>query len=211
MGCGCSTGNSYKLNIFEKEGSSSRKGRRSGRVSPGDTLRKSFVESIVMENINCDIEIFYEIDNMPVLGTGLNGDVRICIHKATMTQFALKTLNKKNVKPHRLSQLHEEIKIMSELDHPNILRLHEYFENSEVIYLISELCRGGELLDRLHEQKQHHYSEAKACRYVQSMIGAIKYCHYHSIIHRDLKLENFLFETDSPDSELKLIGKFYVF
>ena len=96
---------------------------------------------------------------------------------------------------------------MAYLDHPNILRVHEYFENKDVIYLILELCEGGELLDRLHHQQGHHYSEKVACRYIHTMLTAIAYCHANNVVHRDLKLENFLFENGSPQSELKLIGK----
>jgi len=68
-----------------------------------------------------------------------------------------------------------------------------------------ELCKGGELLDRLQAQQGHHYSEQVACRYVHTMLSSIAYCHANGIVHRDLKLENFLFETEEDDSELKLI------
>ena len=63
----------------------------------------------------------------------------------------------------------------------------------------------GELLDKLHSQSQHKYNEKVACRYILSMVKAVRYLHDHNIVHRDLKLENFLFESDKPDSELILI------
>jgi calcium-dependent protein kinase len=68
-----------------------------------------------------------------------------------------------------------------------------------------ELCKGGELLDRLHEQMDHRYSERTACKLVYTMLSAVRYCHANNIVHRDLKLENFLFEDETPDSNLKLI------
>jgi calcium-dependent protein kinase len=55
-------------------------------------------------------------------------------------------------------------------------------------------------------QKGHHYSEKLACHYIHTMLSAVAYCHAHKIVHRDLKLENFLFESEAQDSELKLIG-----
>jgi calcium-dependent protein kinase len=163
-------------------------------------------QNLVIENKNRNIREYYDIDKMPTLGSGISGSVRICVHKTTKIQYALKALTKKKIKPEKLAQLKEEIRFMTDLDHPNILRIHEYFETRDVIYLVLELCKGGELLDRLHEQKGHQYSEKIACKYVHTMLSAISYCHSHNIVHRDLKLENFLFEDESPNSELKLIG-----
>ena len=154
-----------------------------------------------------DIRDFYTIDDQPVLGTGFSGAVGICIHKATGVKYALKTLHKNRVKQHQLQQLKDEIAIMQDLDHPNILRLHEYFETEDVIYLITQICSGGELLDRLHAQEHCHYSEKVACGYMYTMVSAVACCHSHNIAHRDLKLENFLFESKYSNAQLKLIGE----
>ena len=85
-------------------------------------------------------------------------------------------------------QIRDEIDIMTHLDHPNILRLTEFFETENEIYLILDLCKGGELLDRLHEQADHRYSERTACKLIYTMLSTIRYCHAHNIVHRDLKL-----------------------
>jgi calcium-dependent protein kinase len=175
---------------------------------PRPRSKQRLSQNIVTENFDKDIRDYYDIDKQTVLGSGISGSVRICVHLATGNQYALKSLTKKKVKAEKLLRLKEEIQFMADLDHPNILRLNEYFETNDVIYLVLDLCRGGELLDRLHEQKGHHYSERIACKYVHTMLSAISYCHAHNIVHRDLKLENFLFENDTPDSELKLIGAF---
>ena len=152
-----------------------------------------------------DINEYYEFGNGPILGTGVSGIVTIAVHKKTRAEFALKTLTKKGLKPDKLANLHGEINIMTTLDHPNILRLLEFFETKNEIYLILELCKGGELLDRLHQQAEHRYSERTACKLIYTMLSAVRYCHAHNIVHRDLKLENFLFEDSAPDSNLKLI------
>ena len=94
---------------------------------------------------------------------------------------------------------------MAQLDHPHIIRLHECFEDKTCIRLVLELCRGGELLDRLHAQSSHHYSERVACGYIHTMVSAIRYLHEHNVVHRDLKLENFLFESEDENSQMKLI------
>ena len=148
---------------------------------------------------------FYDASNGAILGSGISGSVRICTHLKTNTRYALKTLSKNVLQKDRLQLLREEIRIMAQLDHPNILRIHECFENAENIYLILELCTGGDLLKRINEEKHSHYDEKKACELVKSMLHAVRYCHEHGIVHRDLKLENFLFENKSSDAILKLI------
>merc|ERR1712232_131283 len=105
-----------------------------------------------------------------------------------------------------LEQLRQEIFIMRELDHPNIVRLEEVYESENEIYLVQELCFGGELFDRLDEQPDYHYTEQQCARLVKQMLCAVRYMHSKGIIHRDLKLENFLFSSeDASNAELKLI------
>ena len=94
---------------------------------------------------------------------------------------------------------------MCQLDHPNIVRLEEVYESHTEIYLVQELCFGGELFDRLDEQPDYHYTEGECARLVKQMLCAVRYLHSKGIIHRDMKLENFLFSSTSPDSELKMI------
>lgn len=90
-------------------------------------------------------------------------------------------------------------------DHPNIVRLEEVYESHSEIYLVQELCLGGELFDRLDEQPDYHYTEGECARLIKQMLNAVRYLHLKGIIHRDLKLENFLFSSSAPDSELKMI------
>jgi calcium-dependent protein kinase len=92
-----------------------------------------------------------------------------------------------------------------QIDHPNIVRLEEVYESHSEIYLVQELCLGGELFDRLDEQPDYHYTEAECARLIKQMLSAVRYLHTKGIIHRDLKLENFLFSSTAPDSELKMI------
>jgi calcium-dependent protein kinase len=95
--------------------------------------------------------------------------------------------------------------VTQQLDHPNIVRLEEVYESQSEIYLVQELCLGGELFDRLDEQPDYHYTEAECARLIKQMVSAVRYLHSKGIIHRDLKLENFLFSSTAKDSELKMI------
>ena len=151
-------------------------------------------------------EVYDGVHSGPVLGSGISGLVRLVTHKATGVKYAVKCLDLNLVDTDDgLAQLREEIFIMCQLDHPNIVRLEEVYESHSEIYLVQELCLGGELFDRLDEQPDYHYTEAECARLVKQMLCAVRYLHSKGIIHRDLKLENFLFSSTSPDSELKMI------
>ena len=80
--------------------------------------------------------------------------------------------------------------MVKQLDHPNIVRLEEVYESETEIYLVQELCLGGELFDRLDEQPDYHYTEAQCARLVKQMLCAVRYLHSKGIIHRDLKVRN---------------------
>lgn len=151
-------------------------------------------------------EVYDGVHTGPVLGSGISGLVRLVTHKKTGHKYAVKCLDLGLVDTEEgLSQLREEIFIMCQLDHPNIVRLEEVYESHTEIYLVQELCLGGELFDRLDEQPDYHYTEAECARLIKQMLCAVRYLHSKGIIHRDLKLENFLFSSTAKDSELKMI------
>jgi len=162
------------------------------------------------------IESVYDgVHNGKKLGEGVAGLVRLVTHKATGVPYAVKCLDLQRIttagaedgsKEQQLDALRNEITIMSQLDHPNIARLQEVYEDDTQIYLVQELGQGGELFDVLDEQPDYHYSEPEAVKLIQQMLSALRYLHSKDIIHRDLKLENWLFST-KLHKQLKMIGK----
>jgi len=98
-----------------------------------------------------------------------------------------------------IDELRNEIAILKDLDHPNIVRAIETFEWRGKISIVMELCSGGDLYHR------DPYTEQEAARIVSSILSAIAYMHSRNVIHRDLKFENVLFVNASPMSEVKLI------
>ena len=72
-------------------------------------------------------------------------------------------------------QLQTEIDILSQLDHPNVLKIYEIFDADEYIYLVLELLGGGELFDRIVEKES--YSEKEAAETIRPLVDAIRYCH----------------------------------
>ena len=155
-------------------------------------------------------EVYDGVHNGLILGKGLWGLVRKVTHKATGIEYAVKCLDLSLLETEEsLEQLRQEIFIMCQLDHPNIVRLEEVYESTTEIYLVQELCLGGELFDRLFPDpdlyEQPGFTERQCARLVKQMLCAVRYIHTKGILHRDLKLENFLFTTNDTDAELKMI------
>ena len=92
-----------------------------------------------------------------------------------------------------MDHMKTEIGIMKLMDHPNITKLYEHFEDQWNIYLIMELCSGGELFDKTIEVG--HFTEVQAATLMQQMVRAVLYMHESGVCHRDLKPEHFLLQT----------------
>lgn len=170
-----------------------------------EPTKRRLTQNVIKENLDQDIREFYDIDEQHVLGSGISGKVTMCVHKTTQIRYALKSLSKVGLPCEKLARLRNELSCMAHLDHPNIIRVHEVFENENIIFLVMELCKGGNLMDRLFAQQGRYFREKIACKYIHSILTAVAYCHANNVVHRDLKLENILFETEGRDSELKLI------
>jgi len=149
-----------------------------------------------------DVNQHYEIDPEP-LGKGTFGVVHRGLHMATGAERAIKRIARSSVNDVR--QFRQEVGFMKTLDHPHIIRLYETFEDESNVYLAMEMCRGGELFDRVIASG--HLTEHQASVVVQHIVRAVAYMHEKDIAHRDLKPENFLFETKDPVEKnvLKLI------
>jgi calcium-dependent protein kinase len=125
----------------------------------------------------------------------------------TKVWYAIKSIRKSKVG--KIEVLKREIALLKEVDHPNIIKLIEAHEDQKYLHLITELCTGGELFDRIIAKTQSdegHFSEADAAKIVRCILDAIRYCHdVKGIVHRDLKPENFLFSTPDEDAVIKII------
>lgn len=139
----------------------------------------------------------------PPLGRGAFGEVRKAIHKSTSIVRAIKIIYKENSAPQELKRITNEVEILKKLDHPNIIKVYEFFHDTKHFYIVTELCTGLELFDRII--KSHHFSEKKAAETLRQILSAIVYCHSHNIVHRDLKPENILYESNKQDAVLKII------
>eukprot|EP00586_Coscinodiscus_wailesii_P005068 CAMPEP_0172488816 /NCGR_PEP_ID=MMETSP1066-20121228/18538_1 /TAXON_ID=671091 /ORGANISM="Coscinodiscus wailesii, Strain CCMP2513" /LENGTH=517 /DNA_ID=CAMNT_0013256285 /DNA_START=71 /DNA_END=1624 /DNA_ORIENTATION=+ len=98
-----------------------------------------------------------------------------------------------------LDEMRTEIEAMSRLDHPNIANVYEAYERKRHIYLVMEYCSGGDLYERAP------YTEAQAARITRQILSAVAHMHKYKVVHRDLKMDNIMFENKEPDAVIKVI------
>lgn len=137
------------------------------------------------------------------LGQGAFGKVFHAVSKSTGEERAIKALDKTSLVKEKADRVQREIEILKAVDHPNIVKIVEVIEDSRYIYIVQELCVGGELFERIVKWRQ--FSEETAAKYMYQILSAVVHCHRLNIVHRDLKPENILFETTSENSILKVI------
>merc|ERR1719331_1858039 len=137
------------------------------------------------------------------LGKGSYGTVCQGTNKRTNVVRAVKTIPKKSLPD--IQRFAQEIEVMQVLDHPNIVKLYETYEDSMNVYLVMECCTGGELFDRMIAA--NFFMERTAAHVVKQILTGVYYMHNNFIAHRDLKPENFLLanEQDVMKSPLKII------
>lgn len=124
------------------------------------------------------------------IGSGAYSKVYQCSDKATGEAYAVKVVTKSRLKPKDLAALQDEVEVMCKLRHKNIVRLHGVYETPSTFSLVTELCTGGELFDKIVEKE--HYSELEAQKVVRTLAKGIAYCHSRNIVHRDLKVSGAL-------------------
>lgn len=140
-----------------------------------------------------------------LLGHGQFGYTYVATDKANGDRVAVKRIEKnKMVLPIAVEDVKREVKILQELTgHENVVQFYDAFEDDSYVYIVMELCEGGELLDRILAKKDSRYTEKDAAVVVRQMLKVAAQCHLHGLVHRDMKPENFLFKSTKEDSSLK--------
>jgi serine/threonine protein kinase len=145
-----------------------------------------------------------------VLGSGYHASVRECIDRATGVRYAVKTFYKSD--PRVLPEcIAREATLLRGMEHGSIVRLVDVFEDDVCIHLVTDLCKGGELFDKIYEKASYPtdgaacFTEGEAKKVMSQILNAVRYMHDHDVVHRDLKPENILFKTADEDSPVKII------
>eukprot|EP00826_Nyctotherus_ovalis_P029609 TRINITY_DN2344_c0_g2_i1.p1 TRINITY_DN2344_c0_g2~~TRINITY_DN2344_c0_g2_i1.p1 ORF type:complete len:451 (+),score=103.28 TRINITY_DN2344_c0_g2_i1:187-1539(+) len=155
--------------------------------------RKPSTASVLSSDLN---SVTNQYAFKELIGQGRFGRVFLA-ESAEGKQVAIKIVSKGDSSK---SPLMEEVRILSEVDHPNIIRYLEHYESERYLYVVMEYCAGGDLFQKLIDQGK--FDEDKAAQAMEELLRAINYCHHLGIIHRDLKPENILYTSKGT---LKLI------
>ncbi|XP_035532260.1 serine/threonine-protein kinase SIK1 [Morone saxatilis] len=135
---------------------------------------------------------FYEI--IRTLGKGNFAVVKLARHKVTKTQVAIKIIDKTRLNPSNLEKIYREVQIMKLLNHPHIIKLYQVMETKDMLYIVTEYAKNGEMFD--HLTSNGRMSEDEARKKFWQILTAVDYCHRHHIVHRDLKTENLLLDAN---------------
>ena len=145
--------------------------------------------------------IFDEYELKEKLGEGAYGSVYKVQQKYTNYLRAVKAIKKKHVDS---SEFYNEIEVLKALDHPNIIKLFDCYQDKSYYYMVEEYCSGGDLFDYI--QKEKFFTERKAGTIFNQLLSAVNHLHKKKIVHRDLKPENIvLIEAKNKDVFIKLI------
>lgn len=168
-------------------------------VSEEDICKRSCSSSLAVScrySSRSQLQDQYRLESK-VLGKGATGAVRLAIAKDG-SRKAVKSLCKWT----RPMEAKREAEICMLLDHPHVVRLERVLETETSIHLVMECLDGGELLSRL--RRTTRFSELEAAATIRQILLGVSYLHAKSIAHRDVKLENFMYESEK-DSHIKII------
>lgn len=138
-----------------------------------------------------------------ILGTGSYAEVRLAIRKKDNEKVAVKIIDKENLSQKELRGLSKEVSILQSLRHKNVVKLHDWYEEPEVMYVVMEFVGGGELFEMIL-QKDAPFTEGDARRIIGTLAEALKHCKDRGIIHRDIKPQNLLLTEPENGGHLKL-------
>lgn len=133
------------------------------------------------------------------LGAGTYGIVREA--DCPEGKVAVKIILKKNVRGNE-QMVYDELEMLQRMQHPHIVKFHDWFESRDKYYIVTQLATGGELFDRICEKGK--FTEKDAAETIRQVLDAVNYLHDNNVVHRDLKPENLLYLSTDVNSSLVL-------
>eukprot|EP00933_Yihiella_yeosuensis_P071088 TRINITY_DN79288_c0_g1_i1.p1 TRINITY_DN79288_c0_g1~~TRINITY_DN79288_c0_g1_i1.p1 ORF type:complete len:585 (-),score=122.13 TRINITY_DN79288_c0_g1_i1:64-1764(-) len=152
------------------------------------------------------VEDIYEVGKL--LGEGSFGKVYEVTHKVSgEKRVCKKILKQRGREGMKLEEIIQEIESMAQLDHPNVIKVYEYFEDRDSVAQIMEPCRGGELqgtIDEVFQKGKPRYTEEFICDVMKQTLRALAFMHGEKFMHKDLKPQNIML-VDKESSSIKVI------
>jgi len=223
MGASCSNvgGSSPKSNANSSNKSKinekNNKVKSSATISSNNTEKKTTIknnndnlvvkkESLVMKKDHNPIDQYVLLHK---LGSGTYATVHLVKHRLTNAERAMKKIMKEkdlysnqDNQDEKDQEIMNEIEILKSIDHPNIVKIYEFYTTPDYFCLITEFCNGGELYDQF--EKYCPFDEKHAAFIMYQLFSAVHYCHLKRIVHRDLKPENILIEKINNDGYFQI-------
>ncbi|WOL04930.1 calcium-dependent protein kinase 2 [Canna indica] len=199
VGTGETNGYSYEEPPSQPQQPSTQ-GHHQQQPSPPPALRVVDPNAVLGKPYE-DVRSFYTLGKE--LGRGQFGVTYLCTDKKTGMQYACKSISKRKlVSKSDQEDIQREIQIMQHLTgQANIVEFKGAYEDNNAVYLVMELCAGGELFDQIIAKG--HYSERAAANICRAIMNVVNICQFMGVMHRDLKPENFLLATKDEGAMLK--------
>jgi len=187
-----------KLDVESTEGKESRKRQQklnSRNKCPANlqSLGRDPTFDFVDEDHHLHPNVMWLFKKKRVLGQGASCEVAHVVRKEDGREFAMKIMKRDDKWNPMLFR--QEYELLTQLEHPNILKYKDCYMDQKNFYICTELCKGGELFDKIKEMKK--FTEVEAADVVRIIVSAIAHCHQKDIVHRDLKPENIVFRTQA--------------
>ena len=170
-----------------------------------EILCQNFANKIKNSIHDLNFTDYYELQEK--VGQGHFGTVNKCKKKSSGQIFAVKIINKNELKSADLELIRQEKNYLRLIMHPNIISLKDYYEDKKCIYLITELYKGGDLLTFIenYKKKNNRIPEKTTAKIIRKIAEGIRYLNFFGIVHRDIKPENILFSEENDIKSIKII------
>ena len=177
---------------------------QSNRSTTANTSRRN--SSIIFDKYSKQKDFRKKYEYISLIGNGSFGKVRLFVERECKSfKYAIKTIKKDIFNPYNIQCIKREIDILRSLDHPNIVKYFETYEDENYLHIVMEYIPGDNLFQVLTEKLNRKLTERQISKIMSCLLKAVLFLHHNGIIHRDIKPENIVFSDTGNFKSLKLI------